>query len=96
MLADGGFDDQSCYELRDQKGSLIAPIKVKKSTPPERVERAKLYHDPEVRELFSLRKTTVEPFQGRLKALFELEHLFMKGHKNVRALVLLALPIPLG
>ncbi|MEZ4633332.1 MAG: transposase [Deinococcales bacterium] len=91
VLADGGFDDQSCYELCDQKGvSLIAPIKVKKSTPPERVERAKLYHDPEVRELFSLRKTTVEPFQGRLKALFELEHLFMKGHKNVRALVLLA------
>ncbi|MEZ4631253.1 MAG: hypothetical protein R2880_11175 [Deinococcales bacterium] len=38
----------------DQKDvSLIAPIKVKKSTSQERRERAELYHDPEVRELLS-------------------------------------------
>lgn len=43
-----------------------------------------------MREAFSLRKTTVEPFQGRLKALFSLEYLYMKGLRNVRSLVILA------
>ena len=38
----------------------------------------------------SLRKTTVEPFQGRLKSLFELKYLCMKGLANVRTLVILA------
>ena len=91
LLGDGGFDDESCYGLCDDKDiSLIAPIKVKANTPPERLERARLYHDPEVRSTFALRKTTVEPFQGRLKSLFELEYLCMKGLRNVRTLVILA------
>ena len=91
LLGDGGFDDESCYGLCDDKDiSLVAPIKVKASTPPERLERARLYHDPEVRSTFALRKTTVEPFQGQLKNLFDLEYLCMKGLANVRTLVVLA------
>jgi hypothetical protein len=39
-----------------------------------------------IREVFALRKTTVEPFQGQLKDLFDLEHLPVKGLSNVRAL----------
>lgn len=90
-MGDTSFDDQSCYELCDIKAiSLIAPIKSKPNTPKERLERVALYNDPEVREALTLRKTTVEPFQGRLKALFELEYLCMKGICNVRALVILA------
>ena len=47
----GGFDKQGCYELCDQNNiSLVAPIKPKVNTPPERLERARLYNDPEVRE----------------------------------------------
>lgn len=61
-----------------------APTKAKANTPPERLERVRLYHDREVREAFVLRKTTVEPFRGRLKALFELEYLCMKGPRNIR------------
>ena len=76
---------------RDARGiSLIAPITVKKGTPPERRERAALYHDPEVREAFCTRRTTVEPFQGHLKELFALEYLPVKGLLNVRALVTVA------
>lgn len=91
VLADGGYDEQACYEVCDDKDiSLIAPIKVKSSTPPERRARAQLYNDPEVRAVFALRKTTVEPFQGRLKDLFGLEYLPVKGLANVRALVTLA------
>lgn len=91
VLADSGYDEQACYDLCDAKEiSLIAPLEVKASTPAERVERAQLFHDPEVRELFTLRKVSVEPFQGHLKALFELEQLPVKGLKNVRSLVTLA------
>lgn len=71
---------------------LLAPIS--KNTPPERREpvaseawlRARLYQDPCSRELFALRKTTVEPFQGQLKDLFGLERLPLKRLANVRAL----------
>jgi hypothetical protein len=91
VLADGSYDEQPCYEVCDKKEiSLIAPLEVKANTPPERSERAALFNDPEVRELFTLRKVSVEPFQGHLKTLFDLEQLPVKGLKNVRALVSLA------
>jgi hypothetical protein len=91
VLADGGYDEQPCYEVCDNKEiSLIAPLEVKPNTPPERIERATLFNDPDVRELFTLRKVSVEPFQGHLKALFDLEQLPLKGLKNVRSLLTLA------
>jgi hypothetical protein len=91
VLADAGYDQQSCYTVCDNKEiSLIAPLEVKPNTPPERIERATLFNDPEVRELFALRKVSVEPFQGHLKTLFALEQLPVKGLKNVRSLVTLA------
>jgi hypothetical protein len=91
LLGDGGYDEQPCYDMCDNKQiSLIAPLEVKANTPPERLERAELFNDPDVRELFTLRKVSVEPFQGHLKTLFDLEYLPVKGLNNVRALVTLA------
>jgi hypothetical protein len=91
LLGDSGFDDGGCYKLCDEKYiSLITPIKAKPHTSKDRLERVQLYNDPEVRETFTLRKTSVEPFQGQLKALFNLEYLCMKGLRNVRSLVILA------
>ena len=91
VLADSGYDEAACYASCDDKEiSLIAPITVKKGTPSERRERAALYQDPEVREVFAVRRITVEPFQGHLKELFALEYLPVKGLLNVRALVTLA------
>jgi hypothetical protein len=91
ILADTGYDDESCYKLTDAKGvSLLAPIKVKKNTPPERRERAELFYSPEAREVYCLRKTTIEPYQGQLKDLFKLEYLPLKGLRNVRALAMFA------
>ena len=91
LLGDSGYDDEKCYQLCDaQDISLITPIKAMKSTPPERLERVDLYNDHDVREIFVHRKTSVEPFQGHLKALFGLGKLCIKGTENVRALVSLA------
>lgn len=91
LLADSGYDDQECYEASDAKSiTLLVPIKVKKYTPPARRERAALFYAPESREVYGLRKTTIEPYQGQLKELFALEHLPVKGLANVRALALLA------
>lgn len=90
-LGDGGYDEAGCYELCDeQEVSLLAPITVKENTPAERRERAKLFHSSEAKEVYALRKTTVEPFQGQLKSLFDLEYLPIKGLLNVRALCTLA------
>lgn len=90
-LADGGYDEEDCYTLcDDQEVTLLAPITVKKHTPPERRERARLFHSAEAKEVYALRKTTVEPFQGQLKSLFSLEYLPIKGLLNVRTLVTLA------
>lgn len=91
VFADKGYAQQTCYDACDAKQvSLIAPIDVKKNTPPERQVHAELYHDPEVREAFSTRKSTVEPFQGQLKSLFNLDKLPVKGLANVRPLVMLS------
>ena len=91
VLADSGYDDEGCYKASDAKEvTLLAPIKVKKNTPPERRERAELFYSPDAREVYCLRKTTVEPYQGQLKDLFDLEHLPLKGLANVRALATLA------
>jgi hypothetical protein len=91
LLGDAGYDEQPCYDVCDAKQiSLIAPLEVKPNTPPERIDRAELFNDPEVRELFTLRKVSVEPFQGHLKTLFDLEQLPVKGLNNVRSLVTLA------
>jgi len=87
LLGDGGYAYESCFLTCHQRQiSLIAPVEIKKNTPAERIEWAKLYLDPNIREVFALRKTTVEPFQGQLKALFALEYLPCKGLANVRAL----------
>jgi hypothetical protein len=99
ILADTGYDqreslwddDGGCYEATDAKEvSLLVPIKVKKNTPPERRARAELFYSPEAQEVYCLRKTTIEPYQGQLKNLFKLEHLPIKGLRNVRALAMLA------
>jgi hypothetical protein len=50
----------------------------------------KLFDSPEAKEVYALRKTTIEPFQGQLKSLFGLEYLPIKGLLNVRTLCTLA------
>ena len=64
--------------------------KLKPAPRPSDLNAPGFSHDPEMRSTFALRKPTVEPFQGRLKSLFELEYLCMKGFRNVRTLVILA------
>ena len=90
-LGDSGYDERGCYALCDQQEvSLLAPIMVKENTPGEHRERARLFHSREAQQVYALRKTTVEPFQGHLKHLFGLEYLPIQGLLNVRALCTLA------
>ena len=105
LLADTGFDDQHLANACDKrKITLVTPIlKVGKSSSKKRLARAALFATPDVREVFVLRKTSVEPFQreqpdrcclvskkGQIKDVFGLERLPMKGLLNVRALCILA------
>lgn len=92
LLADSGFDDQHLANACDRrKITLVTPIsKVGKSSPKKRLARAALFATPDVREAFALRKTSVEPYQGQIKAVFGLERLPVKGLLNVRALCNLA------
>lgn len=92
LLADTGFDDQRLANACDKRNiTLVTPIpKVGKNTPKKRLARAALFATPDVREVFALRKTSVEPFQGQVKDLFGLERLPIKGLLNVRALCNLA------
>lgn len=70
--------------------TLLTPLEAKPYTTEDRRERAQLLQDPELREVFILRKTTVEPYQWQLKNLSGLEQLPMKGLRNVRTLCTLA------
>jgi transposase len=92
LLADSGFDDQHLANACNRREiTLVTPIpKVGKSTSKKRLARASLFATPDIREVFALRKTSVEPFQGQIKDLFGLERLPMKGLLNVRALCNLA------
>ena len=71
LFGDGGFDNQNCYNLCDQRGvSLVAPIKAKTNTPADRLQRIALYNDPEVREAFSLRKNNRRTFSRSAQSSF--------------------------
>jgi hypothetical protein len=68
IFADGSYDEQACYDLCDQKQiSLITPLEVKPNTPPERIERATLFNDPELRQLSPFAKSQWNLFKVILK-----------------------------
>jgi hypothetical protein len=91
VLADSGYDEnESAQACEVREATLLTPVgKVGDKAVEERRERAELASSLAGREALVLRKTSVEPFQGQLKALFGLEYLPMKGLANVRGLVTL-------
>jgi hypothetical protein len=90
-LGDGGYAEDGCFTACDTREvSLLAPIKVLPNTTDDRRARAEFLRDPEVKKVYALRRTTVEPYQGQLKSLFDLEYLPIKGFRNVRTLCILA------
>jgi len=89
LLGDGGYDDEESAQDCEIKSCTLLTSMAKtlgKQVSELRRERYELYHSLAGREAFVLRKTTIEPFQGHLKNLFELERLPIKGLKNVAAL----------
>ena len=62
VLGDGRYAEDGCFMACDEKAiSLLTPIKVRPGTSDDRQERAKLLCDPDVRKVYALRRTTVEP-----------------------------------
>lgn len=89
LLGDGAYDDEKAAQSCEIKHCTLLtsmPKTLGKQASVLRCERYELYHSLAGREAFVLRKTTIEPFQGHLKSLFELEQLPIKGLKNVVAL----------
>ena len=78
-FANTGYDE-TCRGREQWPGS---------STSIPRLKRIIFYLSPERQELYAQRKVTVEPTFGRLKALFELDTVWMYGLANNRALLLL-------
>lgn len=75
-VADTGFDDSELYAIsRLRRMRLITPIRVYKSTPPERIRLAMFYSSTMGKALYRLRSVSVEPFISQLKALFHIARL---------------------
>lgn len=93
-VADTGFDDSELYTISHlRRMRLITPVRVYKSTPPERVRLAEFYSSTMGKALYRLRSVSVEPFISQLKALFHIDPPPVKGRKKVEAYFLLSVLI---
>lgn len=93
-VADTGFDDSELYAIsRLRRMRLITPVRVYKSTPPERVRLAMFYNSTMGKALYRLRSVSVEPFISQLKNIFPLDPLPVKGRKKAEACFLLTILI---
>lgn len=94
VVGDGRYDDEAlARELAEEGGVQLVTPPVHwpgSSSSIARLKRIIFYLSPEGQELYAQRKVTVEPSFGRLKALFELDTVWMYGLANNRALMLLA------
>lgn len=98
VLADTKYSGQASIELvqRQQGGRitrrLVTPVEKTKSTSVSRAAYADYFASPWGRHFYRLRKITIEPLFGRIKTIFQMkERVWMKGLKNVRALILSAI-----
>ncbi len=95
VVGDGRYDDEALAGAlaQNHRGQQLVTPPVHwpgPSTSIARLKRIIFYLSPEGQELYARRKVTVEPSFGRLKALFELDTVWMYGLANNRALLLLA------
>jgi hypothetical protein len=90
-VADTGFDAPDLYTASSGRHvRLITPVRVYKSTPPERVKLAEFYNSPTGKALYRLRSTSVEPFISQLKGIFPIDPLPVKGRRKAEAYFLLS------
>jgi hypothetical protein len=86
VLMDSKADDQALFfELQRQRHILLRTTTRKgKDKSPNRKRMIKVLQQQKNKRLYKQRSYTVEPMQGLVKDIFELERCWMRGHANNR------------
>jgi hypothetical protein len=86
VLMDSKADDQALFrEFQRQRGVLLLTTARKGADKsPARQRMVKVLNQRKNKQLYKQRSYTVEPMQGLLKDIFELERCWMRGNTNNR------------
>jgi hypothetical protein len=86
VLRDSKADDQALFsELQRQRHILLLTTTRKgQDKSPKRKRMVKVLQQQKNKRLYKQRSYTVEPMQGLVKDIFELERGWMRGHENNR------------
>ena len=86
VLMDSKADDQALFfELHRQRSMLLVTTPRKGADKsPARQRMVKVLKQKKNQRLYQQRRSTVEPMQGLLKDIFELERCWMRGQENNR------------
>lgn len=86
VLMDSKADDQALFRefQRHRQMLLLTTPRKGADKSPARRQMVKVLKQPKHKKLYKQRSYTVEPRQGLLKAIFELERCWMRGNANNR------------
>lgn len=85
VCMDSKADDQGLYQSLKQKGvQLITVMRTKKDKSPFRKRMRQELYQKHLRKEYRKRSVTVEPMQGLIKQLFDLDRCWMRGDQNNR------------
>ncbi|MBU1261676.1 transposase [bacterium] len=94
--ADGNYDSNELICLVEEKKNekyitrrLVTPIGTGKSSSKERKDYKRYLKTKKGKEVYNRRSVTVEPLFEKIKSLFEMEPVWMRGKMNVAPLLLL-------
>jgi hypothetical protein len=86
VLMDSKADDQALFrEFQRQRGiRLLTTARKGADKSPGRQRMVKILNQRKNKKIYKQRRYTVEPLQGLLKDIFELERCWMRGNRNNR------------
>jgi len=91
QLADKGYDNQDFFIKLWKRGKVfVTPIKKNERKEGINLVRNLLYQISLALKVYQKRNVTIEPFNGRIKSLFHLNPLPVKGKKKVKLVILSA------
>lgn len=86
VLMDSKADDQALFFERQRQRHILflTTTRKGKDKSPNRKRMIKVLQQPKNTRLYKQRSYTVEPMQGLVKDIFELERCWLRGHANNR------------
>ena len=91
MVADPGYDAKELYEYSKGLGiDLVCPVERYESTSKKRLELVCFYQSALVQAIYSQRRISIEPLIERIKSVFRIDPLSVRGFQPVSAIVLLS------